>query len=114
MGRQRVESQLDLPFDVKRYRSPSTGLRVKSLQFPPNFTLPNVNGTVTTSHSETLYAIRSVLTGTSRVSLGMLPVKDPNMIRQCNVITRPSHDVWKLQDGVAAKKWFRAAFPRVD
>jgi kynurenine 3-monooxygenase len=44
----------------------------------------------------------------------MLPVKDPHMIRPANVITRPGHAVWKLQDGAAAKKWFTAAFPRVD
>jgi kynurenine 3-monooxygenase len=105
-------------FGVKRYRSPSTGLRVKSLQFPPNFTLPNngVNGTGTmTIPSETLCAIRGVHTGTTnRISLGMLPVKDPNMIRPANVITRPNHELWNMRTGADAKAWMARAFPRLD
>jgi kynurenine 3-monooxygenase len=102
-------------FGIKRYRSPSTGLRVKSLQFPPSFTLPNVNGTTVTSVSENLYAIRSIYTGPRNyLSLGMLPVKDPNMIRPANVITRPDHVLWKLTTGAAVKEWFGKAFPRMD
>jgi kynurenine 3-monooxygenase len=101
-------------FGVKRYRSPATGLRVKSLQFPPNFTLSNVNGTITTTQSETIISIKSVNTGTHRINLGMLPVKDPNMVRPANVICRHDHDVWKITTGAAAKAWMTKAIPRLD
>jgi kynurenine 3-monooxygenase len=74
-----------------------------------------VNGTVTTVHSETLCAVRGVHTGTrQRVSLGMLPVKDPNMIRPVNVITRPNHEIWQMNTGADAKAWMTRAFPRLD
>jgi kynurenine 3-monooxygenase len=84
------------------------------LQFPPNFTLPNVNGTLTTTTSETLVSIRSVNTGTQRMSLGMLPVKDPNMIRPANVICRHDHDIWKITTGADAKAFMTQAFPRLN
>jgi hypothetical protein len=48
------------------------------------------------------------------VSLGLLPVKDPKMVRPTNVITRPNHDLWKLQGGSETKAWFQKAFPRLD
>lgn len=88
---------------------------MKVLQFPPGFEIPNSDGTVVKTESETVYAIRSVNKGPyNYVSLGLLPVKDPEMIRPTNVITRPNHDIWKLQSGSEVKEWFIAAFPRLE
>lgn len=36
------------------------------------------------------------------------------MVRPTNVITRPNHDLWKLQGGDETKAWFQKAFPRLD
>jgi len=102
-------------FRVRKWTSPASDLRMKVLQFPPGFEIPNSDGTSLQTQSETVYAIRSVNKGPRNyVSLGLLPVKDPNMIRPTNVITRPNHDVWKLQNGAEIKEWFVAAFPRLD
>lgn len=101
-------------FGVKRYRSPATGLRIKSLQFPPDFTIPNADASLVQTESETLYSIKGLNTGpTNFVSLGLLPVKDPKMVRPTNIITRPNHDIWKLTTAAEVKAWFVAAFPRL-
>lgn len=98
-------------FQTKTWSSAASGLRMKVLQFPPGFVIPPDTKTT----SETTYAIRSVNKGPKDyVSLGLLPVKDPNMVRPTNVITRPNHDVWKLKTGEEIKAWFTKAFPRLD
>lgn len=100
-------------FKVKSWTSPATGLRMKVLQFPANFTIPNPDGDIVTE-SETIYAIRSInKRPLNYVSLGLLPVKDPNMARATNVITRPNHDIWKLKSAGEYKEWFIKAFPRL-
>ena len=87
---------------------------MKVLQFPPGFEIPDADGSVVKTKSETIYAIRSVNTGPRNyVSLGLLPVKDPKMIRPTNVITRPNHDIWKLKNGLEIREWFVKAFPRL-
>ena len=102
-------------FRVHKWTSPASGLRIRVLQFPPGFPIPNADGTIMHTQSETVYAIRSVNKGPRNyVSLGLLPVKDPNMIRPTNVITRPNHDIWKLKSGAEIKEWFTLAFPRLN
>jgi 2-polyprenyl-6-methoxyphenol hydroxylase-like FAD-dependent oxidoreductase len=102
-------------FRVKKWTSPASDLRMKVLQFPPGFKIPNADGTYLQTQSETVYAIRSVNKGPRNyVSLGLLPMKDPHGIRPTNVITRPNHDVWKLKSGDEIREWFVAAFPRLD
>eukprot|EP00545_Synedropsis_sp_CCMP1620_P013649 CAMPEP_0119028420 /NCGR_PEP_ID=MMETSP1176-20130426/38846_1 /TAXON_ID=265551 /ORGANISM="Synedropsis recta cf, Strain CCMP1620" /LENGTH=592 /DNA_ID=CAMNT_0006984545 /DNA_START=49 /DNA_END=1827 /DNA_ORIENTATION=+ len=103
-------------FRTHRWASAASGLRMKVLQFPPGFLIPPSN---IPTQSETIYAIRSVNTGPKDyISLGLLPVKDTNFVRPTNVITRPNHDVWKLQQeggtGADVKAWFQKAFPRLD
>lgn len=101
-------------FQVQKWTSASSGLRMKVLQFPPAFEIPDSDGTMLQTASETVYAIRSMNRGPRNyVSLGLLPVKDPNMIRPTNVITRPNHDIWKLQGAAEIKEWFTRAFPRL-
>jgi 2-polyprenyl-6-methoxyphenol hydroxylase-like FAD-dependent oxidoreductase len=88
---------------------------MKVLQFPPGFSIPNNNGTSLKTESETVYAIRSVNKGPHNyVSLGLLPVKDPKMVRPTNVITRPNHEIWKLKGGSEIKQWFTRSFPRLN
>jgi 2-polyprenyl-6-methoxyphenol hydroxylase-like FAD-dependent oxidoreductase len=98
-------------FQLQTWSSAASGLRMKVLQFPPAFKIPPS----TVTESETIYAIRSIHTGPQNyVSLGLLPVKDPTAVRPTNVITRPDHDVWKIQTGQEMKRWFHTAFPRLD
>jgi 2-polyprenyl-6-methoxyphenol hydroxylase-like FAD-dependent oxidoreductase len=46
--------------------------------------------------------------------MGLLPTKEQHGIRPTNIITRPNHQVWKLQNASQVKAWFQAAFPRMD
>jgi len=87
---------------------------MKVIQMPPGFSIPDADGSSLKTENEYTYAIRGKHTGfTNYVSLGLLPVKDPSMIRPANVITRPNHEVWnKITDGPSAKEWFTDAFPR--
>jgi kynurenine 3-monooxygenase len=86
---------------------------MKVLQMPPGFGIPDADGSLKATENEYTYAIRSTFKGFNNcVSIGLLPVKDPSMIRPANVITRPNHELWKLTNGPAAKEWFTKAFPR--
>jgi 2-polyprenyl-6-methoxyphenol hydroxylase-like FAD-dependent oxidoreductase len=101
-------------FRIKRYRSPSTGLRMKSLQFPPGWILTNTTGQRIATNSETMYVFRGVNKGTrDYVSLGLLPVKDPNLIRPANINTRPNHLLWSMKNGSEVKDFFHRNYPRV-
>ena len=101
-------------FRVKAWKSPSTDLRMKILQFPPAFEIPNVGGNTLTTTSEGIYAIRSTFKGPRNyISLGLLPIKNSTMMRPTNVITRPNHEIWSLKNGKEVKEWFTRAFPRL-
>lgn len=103
-------------FQVRYWKSPSSGLRMKILQLPPGFQIPVNDGTESIqTENEVIYVIRSVNKGPKDyISLGLLPVKDPNMVRPTNVVTRPNHDVWKIKSPKEMKIWFRKAFPRLN
>jgi len=102
-------------FHVRKYRSPATGLKMKSLQFPPNFTLTNTTGETIPTKSQGMYVFRGVNKGTrDELSLGFLPVKDPNMVRPGNTNTRYDHEIWSLKTGPEMKAFFCKNFPRVD
>jgi kynurenine 3-monooxygenase len=49
----------------------------------------------------------------NRLSLGLLPMKDANMVRPANTNTPYDHEIWSLQTGSQAKVWFTQAFPRI-
>lgn len=101
-------------FQVRKYRSPSTGLRMKSLQFPPNFRLANTTGETIATAPETMYVLRSVNKGRRNYfSLGLLPVKDSTLVRAANINTRWDHEVWGLETGQAVKEFFAKSFPRI-
>lgn len=101
-------------FRIRQYQSPSSGIQLKCLQFPPNFTLRNTDGSIVESISTQIYAIRSVNKGRQRLSLGLLPVRDPNLVRPANINTRPDHKVWSIKNGPEMKKYFEKSFPRIN
>jgi len=102
-------------FNVKKYTTPATGLRLKALQLPPKFPIPNNDGTSIESFSKNMYVFIAKNKGPKDfVRFGLLPMIDNESCRPCNVITRPSHDIWKLEkDGEVYKEWFQKAFPRL-
>jgi hypothetical protein len=101
-------------FRVQRFRSPSAGIKIKCLQIVPNFNLPNVSSTdLLATDSETIYTIRSKNTGQGRLSMGMLPVKDPNLVRPANACVRHDHPIWSITTGPAMKEYFEQSFPRI-
>ena len=101
-------------FRLKRLRSPSTGLRMKSLQFPPGFQLTNTTGDKIETDSEMMYIFRGVNKGRrSFFSLGMLPIKDSTLPRAANINTRPDHEIWSITSGPEMKSYFEQNFPRV-
>ena len=113
-------------FQVRRYHSPSTGVKLKALQLPPNFVLNNTDGSHIVSKSSTMYVFRSVHQGSrNRVALGCLPMRDDDSaaaaaagggtatVRPANTNTPFDHELWSLQTGAQAKAWFVRAFPRV-
>ena len=101
-------------FQPKKYTSPASYLRIKVLQFPPQFQIPNgPNQPPLTTFSENIYALRSAFTGPrSFLNLGLLPMKDNTAVRPTNIITRPDHEVWKITDGQTMREYFQRAFPR--
>jgi kynurenine 3-monooxygenase len=115
-------------FRSRRYTSPATGLKLKALQISPTeFVIANgtmtvaVNGINTTQPqffrplSTAFVSLRGINSGfRNRLSLGLLPMKDPHMIRPANAITPYDHEIWSLSNGTAAKAWFSKNFPRLD
>ena len=117
-------------FRVRKFKSPATGLKFKAIQFKPHLTIPNrtihhlvADGTIqdnaTQLHSFTpdstdIVSVRGQNTGfRNRLSLGFLPMKDPNMIRLGNTIAPYDHEIWKLHNGTDAQHWFTRTFPRL-
>ena len=102
-------------FNLRQFETPSTGLRIKTLQIEPNFTIPVGDGTVLPLNSTANYALESVNKGsTNRVTLAILPARDPSAVRPSAICTLPNHDLWKIDNGTEMKTWFRASFPRFD
>jgi len=115
-------------FGLKKYTTPSTGLRIKGLRIRPNFAIPK-GGTGPDARTKIPlearynYGLRSATTGpTDSMNLIFLPQKDPDSKggRSVNICTLPDHDIWdetKLRTddgGRSAKAYFEKAFPRFD
>jgi len=103
-------------FQPKTYTSPASFLRIKVLQLPPQFEIPDANGKPPLkTFSQDIYAIRSVNTGPRTfLSLGLLPMKDNEAVRPTNIITRPDHGIWKITNGKSMREYFQQAFPRLN
>ena len=109
-------------FFLRTYHSPSSGLRIKTLQIESNFTIPiggvdddntTNRSTSTKSVSSNSYRLQSVNRGsTNQVAISLIPVKDSNALRSAAICTLPNHDIWKIQTGSEMKTFFSNAFPR--
>ena len=99
-------------FEMKKFPSPSSGLKYKVLTLPPQFPLSEEEGDY--AQSDRAYAIRSAFKGRKKaISLGLLPLKDPNSVRPANIITYPDHDLWQLQTKEEVEAFFQQAFPQL-
>lgn len=62
---------------------------------------------------ERAYAIRGTgSTDWSRLSLGLLPVRD-SAPRTCNFVSRPEHDIWKIHTLADMKTYMKKQFPQM-
>jgi len=101
-------------FALRQWTSPSSHQRIKVLQLPPRFQIPDEEDGPLTTQSDHIYAIRSVHTGPRNyLSLGLLPMKDNNAVRPTNIVTRPDHEIWEISDGEGVRQWFEKAYPRM-
>lgn len=99
-------------FEMKRFPSPSTGLRYKALTLPPKFPLDKSGSE--RAACEIAYSIRGAFRGRKRaIFLGVFPLKDPNETRSANIVTLPDHDIWKLKNGEELYNFFEKAFPQL-
>ena len=102
-------------FRLKRFKSPSTGIKLKTLQFPPGMRIPNTTDSSVVMDPEIFYRILSVNTGRhNKVALTFFPMKDLNMVRPANVATLAGHDLWRYRTGSAMKEFYVKAFPRIN
>jgi len=101
-------------FQVKKWSSPSTGLRLKALQLPAKFQIPNSDGTVFQTKGSNSYSITGKNSGPRNfLKLGCLPMMNDNVVRPGNCITRPDHEVWTLKSGEEIQAWFQKNYPRM-
>ena len=99
-------------FEMKCFPSPSAGLRYKVLSLPPNF--PIDLSSKERANCEMAYAIRGAFRGRKlAVSLGLLPLKNPDEPRSANIITWPDHKVWELKKSQEVYDFFEKAFPQL-
>jgi kynurenine 3-monooxygenase len=99
-------------FAMKLFPSPSSGLRYKVLNLPPNFPLDR-SGQKRAVNSMA-YVIRGAFRGRKRVvSLGLLPLKNPQEPRTANIITYADHEIWELQNSEDLYDFLEKAFPQL-
>jgi kynurenine 3-monooxygenase len=99
-------------FEMKYFPSPSSGLRYKVLTLPPKFSLDNDGKEYAVSNMA--YSIRSAFKDRKRaVSLGLLPLKNPDSLRTANIITRPNHYIWNLKNSEEIYDFLEKGFPQL-
>lgn len=99
-------------FDMKHFPSPSAGLRYKVLILPPKFPLDHSGKEHAVSNMA--YAIRGIFKDRKRaVSLGLLPLKNPDESRTANIIRRPNHEIWELKSSEEVFSFFEKTFPQL-
>lgn len=100
---------------LRKYKSPSTGLRVKTLKFPPGMNVPNTSDSSMVMEATTFYNFRSLNNGCrNKLSLSCFPMKSSNMIRPAISVTRPDNEVWLYRNGSAIKQFYEKSFPRIN
>lgn len=99
-------------YQLHYYPSPSSLLKYKVLTLPASFPL-DLDGKEK-SVCNISYAIRGSFRERQRaISLGLLPIKNPNAPRTANIITRPGHEIWNLKTGNEIHNFFEQAFPHL-
>jgi len=103
-------------FEIKKWISPATGLRLKALLVPADeYTIQDSDGKQATTKNNDFVIVRgknnSPLT---YLSFGCLPVADGVKIRPGNCVTTPKHVLWTLKNGGEVKNWFKDNYPRLD
>lgn len=99
-------------FEMKYFPSPSAELKYKILSLPPKFPLDEKGDEPTTS--EMAYAVRSAFKDRQNsISLGLLPVKNPDEVRSANIITKPNHNIWELKSGEEMHDFLTKSFPQL-
>lgn len=99
-------------FEMQLFPSPSSGLRYKVLTLPPQFPLAHSGSEKAVSHMA--YAIRGSFRDHLRsLSLGLLPLQNPDEPRTANVITKPNHKIWELKTSEEVYNFFEQAFPQL-
>jgi 2-polyprenyl-6-methoxyphenol hydroxylase-like FAD-dependent oxidoreductase len=99
-------------FALQQFPSPSSGLRYKVLSLPPHFPLDTQGKEQAVSTIS--YAIRGKFCERQRsLSLGILPIKDPESPRTANLITRPDHQLWQLKTSEAVLSFLQQSFPQL-
>lgn len=99
-------------FEMKLFPSPSSRLKYKVLTLPPNFALDHSGDEHAVS--SIAYAIRGVLRGQKRaISLGILPLQNPDAPRSANIIKYPDHQIWQLQNTEELYNYLEQAFPQL-
>ncbi|KAG7371162.1 FAD-binding monooxygenase [Nitzschia inconspicua] len=104
-------------FQVKKWTSPSTGLKFKTIHINANAKIPVGDGTFyeIPFGVQTFHTIRSRHSKDPKkfISLGLLPAnKAPT--RTFNIIRDDQHEIWSIKDGQALREWFSDSFPRFD
>ncbi|MBV9387867.1 MAG: FAD-dependent monooxygenase [Chroococcidiopsidaceae cyanobacterium CP_BM_ER_R8_30] len=96
-------------FEMRYFPSPSSHLRYKVLSLPPNFPLDHMGKEHAACNMA--YAIHGAFRNRKRsVSLGLLPLKNPDDPRTANIITQPDHDIWQLKTSEEIYNFFEQAF----
>jgi kynurenine 3-monooxygenase len=102
-------------FQSKRYKSPSTGLRLKALKLPPQFRISNADDTYISKY----YMLYNFLSVNNKdhydfMTLTSFPVRSDDSIRTGYVVTRPNHILWTLQTGEKVREYFQNSFPKLN
>ena len=106
------DKSLSSKFEMKYFPSPSAGLKYKILTLPPKFPLDENCEELSTS--EMAYAVRSALKDRKNsISLGLLPVKNPDEVRSANIIAKPNHNIWELKNGEGIHDFLIKSFPQL-
>lgn len=104
-------------FVLRKWTSPSTGLKFKTIQINADAKVPVGDGTEyeIPFGVQTFHTIRSKYPKdpTKFISLGLLPSKAAPT-RTFNVIRDDKHEIWSIKDGNALREWFADSFPRFD
>lgn len=99
-------------FEMKKFTSPSAGLKYKVLMLPSKFPLDSDKKEL--SESTKAYAIKGLKNNQDLpLSLGILPVKNPEIPRNANIIRRDNDKIWELKTDKAVLNFLEKTFPQL-